>query len=208
VLFVIAHLLGNLTLLSSNPDLFNSYAKKLEDLGALLIVAEVGLILMFGLHILNGFWLKKTNLSARPVAYSKWQSKGAAQSSKSSRNMALTGTILLIFLILHIVQFKFGPSIESGYIAELNGGTTRDLYRLVFETFQNPAMVVLYVGVMIFLGMHVKHGFWSALQSMGLLSSRNSRTTAWIGYSIALILAVGFIALPVWLYFNLGAHLR
>ena len=81
--------------------------------------------------------------------------------------MILTGLVLLAFLVIHIWQFKFGPAIEEGYVAQLHGENVRDLHRLVVETFKKPGYVLFYVFSMSLLGMHVRHGFWSALQSMG-----------------------------------------
>ncbi len=203
--FIVMHLLGNLTLLAPDAGPFNLYAHKLDSLGPLKILAEVGLVALFGLHILNGILLKLDHKRARPVSYGYApKSKGGpSYSNASSRNMIVSGSILLFFLILHIVQFRFGPSLSEGYTTLLDGGVeARDLHRLIVETFSNPAMVAIYVGTTLFLGSHVRHGFWSMFQSLGLMKQSRSRALYAAGLVVGLVLAVGFLALPIVLYFR------
>lgn len=201
--FVIAHLLGNLTLLAPSSGPFNTYAHKLQSLGPGLWVAEIGLIVLFGAHIINGILLKRMNSAARPERYGFTpRSKGGpSQSSPSSRNMIVSGMILLGFLILHIVQFRLGPGITQGYRAVLvDGQQARDLHRLVVETFQNPVYVLVYVGAMLFLWAHLRHGFWSAFQSLGASSDRSAARLRAVGILVAALLGVGFLAIPMILF--------
>lgn len=203
--FVITHLLGNLLLLTGNPDLFNTYAFKLEELGPLLYAAEVGLMAVFLGHILTALTLKLGHRAAKPVGYKNFTSKkGPSRYNLSSATMIMTGVALLSFLIAHVVQIKFGPGMAAGYVTQIKVGgelkEVRDLYRLVFELFSQPVTVTLYVLSMLLLGMHLRHGFWSAFQSLGLMHPRFDRAITLIGYTLAALLAVGFLMIPVMVY--------
>lgn len=200
--FLITHLAGNLTLLSKNPDLFNRYAKGLLDLGPLLIIAEVGLLSLALLHIVTAVRLKLNHSKAKPIGYNRQVSKGGPSLwNAASMNMIITGSVLLVFLVLHILHFKFGPGLAEGYATIIDSQETRDLHRLVIESFQDPKIVVFYTGVMILLMLHLRHGFWSAFQSLGLMKPEFSRTFYCFGFFIALLLAGGFTLLPIYLYF-------
>jgi succinate dehydrogenase / fumarate reductase cytochrome b subunit len=200
--FVLAHLLGNLTLLAPTAGPFNTYAHKLDSLGVLKYVAEIGLIVLFGAHIVNGILLKRSNVKAKGVNYAYGQKTkgGPSHFGPSSRGMIVTGMILLAFLILHIIQFRFGPSIAAGYITDVDGEQARDLHRLVMETFANPVYTGIYIGVMLFLWSHLRHGFWSAFQSLGTLNERTRPTVNHIGVATAFVLAIGFLVLPLILF--------
>ncbi len=201
--FVIVHLLGNLTLYRSEGTAFNAYAHTLDSLGVLKLIAEFGLIGVFGLHIYTGLTVKMHNLSARPIGYNQTRSKGGPSlSNPASRNMIITGLVILGFLILHIWQFRFGPGIEAGYVADAKGEAVRDLHRLVVETLKNPLFAGIYSAVMILLGMHLRHGFWSAFQSLGAMNARLTRPIYGFGFVLALLLAAGFLGIPVWIYFG------
>lgn len=201
--FVVVHLLGNLSLYQSGGTSFNAYAAQLENFGGVLTVAELGLLGIFLVHIYSALMAKKNNASARPIKYKKWQSKGGdIPSNFSSRNMVISGVVLLVFLILHVWQFRFGPGIEKGYVVTEKGQELRDLYRLVVEVLKNPFMALFYVVAMIFLGLHLRHGIWSAFQSMGLTSPHTTKRLRIAGAFIGAILAVGFLLIPVWIYFG------
>lgn len=205
VLFVIVHLLGNLTLYAHSGDPFNAYAAKLESLGPLLYVAEIGLLAMILIHIVTAFQVTLHNKSARPIAYSTVQSKkGPSKNNVTSRNMIATGFVLLVFLIIHIKQFKFGNDIADGYTASVNGVMVRDLYRLIVETFVQPLWTAFYVGCMFFLGFHLRHGYWSAFQSLGLINPRWSKPIYALGLILALTLAVGFLSIPIYIFITQG----
>jgi succinate dehydrogenase / fumarate reductase cytochrome b subunit len=201
--FVIIHLLGNLTLLRSSGDAFNAYAAKLESFGPLLTVAEIGLFGVFVFHIGSTLTTKKKNLDARPVSYRQWKSKGGTTPSNlSSRNMAISGSIILLFLVIHIWQFRFGPGMEQGYVTTQDHGPIRDIYRLVLETLKNPLMALFYSVAMVLLGLHLRHGIWSALQSLGLTRPTTSHALRMLGAIIGILLGAGFLILPAWIYFG------
>ena len=208
VIFVITHLLGNLSLYRADGTTFNTYAYTLESLGVILYLLEIGLVGTFLVHIAVALGLTKSNRDARPIAYRSLRSKGGhTLSNVSSRNMIVTGLVLLGFLILHIWQFKYGPGTDAGYVVKKNGVVQRDLHRLVYETFKNPLYVVIYSGAMIFLGLHLRHGFWSAFQSLGAMNARLTKPVYALGVALAVLLAAGFLFIPLWIFFDLPGAL-
>lgn len=200
--FILMHLLGNSTLYLKDSTLFNAYVHKLYSFGNFLLVAEFGLVALFLVHIFAAFRVTFSNKAARPEKYDLQKSKkGPSKNNITSRNMIVSGVILLGFLIFHIYQFRFGPGMEQGYVTEVNGEPSRDLFKLVVEQFQNPLIVAIYVGVMLFLGMHLRHGFWSAFQSLGAMNPRLTKPIYCLGLLIALVFAAGFLFIPIWIYF-------
>lgn len=200
LLFVIVHLSENLLLLAGNPAAYNRWAHFLFSLGPLLTVMELGLLAFFLVHIWSALLVYWDKLKARPRGYSVYRSAGwTSRQTLSSRTMIYTGLVLLAFVIWHVITFRFGPY----YKTVVDGVAMRDLYQLVVEFFSNPINVALYVAVMIFLGFHLRHGFWSAIQSLGAYHPR--WTPVWYsgGVLVAFVLALGFIVIPVWVYLYL-----
>jgi len=198
--FIVTHLLGNLNLFVGS-DAFNGYTEALHSFGPLLIVAEVGLAALFLLHAVSAIQVWRDKKSARAIQNSVVATKGGpSKQTVFSRTMIVTGTVLLIFLIVHVAQFRFGLFGGLDYTTELDGKKVRDLYRLVFETFENPAWVASYMAVMLLLGAHLRHGFWSAFQSVGLLDPKLRPLAYSVGAGFALIIALGFFVMPIYLY--------
>lgn len=197
VLFVISHLLGNLTLLFGGSDAFNLYTYKLFSLGPFLYAIEAGLLLFFLVHIWNGISVSRQNRAARKSRYRKTDyAGGPSKKSTSSLSMIITGLVLMVFLVVHISTFKYGPY----YLTTVDGVQMRDLYRLVVEKFADPLYAFGYMAVMILLGLHLRHGFWSAFQSLGANHPRYSSLIYSSGVVIAVLLAVGFAVIPFVLY--------
>ena len=198
--FIVTHLLGNLNLFVGS-EAFNRYTAALHALGGLLYVAEAGLVALFALHAISAIGVWRSKSAARSVQNTLVASKGApSRQSLSSRTMIVTGSVLLAFLVLHVAQFKYGVFGGAEYTTTVDGEEVRDLFRLVAETFQNPAWVVLYMSVMALLGFHLRHGFWSAFQSIGLLDPR-IRPVAYSASAIfAVVVALGFFVMPLYLF--------
>jgi len=199
VFFILIHMVGNL-IFFSGPSAYNRYAHFIERLGPALWLFESLLLVGVLLHAWIGLRMSWNNLNARSEPYTQYQSMGRPSfQSLSSRTMAVTGPILLIFLISHLLSFKYG----TYYTTVIDGVEMRDLAQLLLEKFQNPLYTGGYVGVMAVLSLHLRHGVWSALQSLGLMK----RTVAWtlytLGLVVALLIAMGFIALPLAIYFHL-----
>lgn len=194
VTFVVVHLLGNLTLFFS-ASAYNQIAYVVEKLGPLTYLIELGLLAIALLHIYIGTQIYIGKRKARPVAYAEYESAGEpSRQNLSSRTMIFSGLLLGVFLVFHLATFKFGPYYE------LPGSTHRDLSRLVFETFHKPTYTAAYVIVLSGLGLHLRHGLWSALQSLGVATKPATyAASAVLGGAIAL----GFIGLPLSIYFGL-----
>ena len=150
--FLIGHMLGNLTILMG-PEGINSYAAGLRDLpfGALWI-ARIGLVVFFGLHIATAIKLTAQNRAARPVAYAY---KNANEASYASRVMAMTGMLLLAYLIFHLATFTFHVGIDA---PSLDAQGRTDVYSMVVASFQNPLCSLLYIVSMLVVGFHMGHG--------------------------------------------------
>ena len=199
-LFVLFHMAGNLTLFAGSQA-YNKLAHFLESLGILLYIVEFTLLGLGIFHAIVGISIRLNTLKARPVGYSsRLTSVGEpSKQSISSRSMAITGLILLGFLVLHLSTFKFG----AYYSTVIDGVEMRDLSSLVIEKFHNPIYAFGYAGVMIMLGLHLRHGIWSAWQSIGVLDAKISPAVYAIALVLAILIAVGFIVLPLAIYFDL-----
>lgn len=195
VLFVIAHLFGNLTLLMG-PEAFNGYAHFLESLmhGLFIYFAEAGLILFLVAHAISGVWVYINKLRARGSRYAVTaDAGGVSRKTLSSRAMILTGPLLLVFIVLHVLHFKYGPE----YTTTVHGVVMRDLYRLVVAEFHKPLITALYVLVMILLGSHLRHGVWSAIQSLGATRPSVIPALCRLSLAVGIVLAFGFIYIPL-----------
>lgn len=200
VLFIIFHLGGNLAIFGE-PDAMNRYSLTLHNFGPLLWFARIGLLVVFVIHAWIGIsiWLKKRK--ARPEHYQVYSSKGGpSKQSLSSRSMAFTGVVLLVFVIFHINTFALG---DAGTVM-IDGQEAADIKSLVIETFQNPFYAFGYAFVMLLLGTHLGHGVWSAFTSLGMSSKKASAFMYTIGGILAVVLAIGFLFIPIYIYFGGG----
>jgi succinate dehydrogenase / fumarate reductase cytochrome b subunit len=204
--FVLVHMFGNLTFFSPDEQAYNAYAHKLISLGPLLWAIEIGLLAFFVVHIVLGVKIYVGKKAARPVDYAEYKSVGGpSKQSAASRTMIVTGVILGLFLVFHLLSFKYGPSIDDGYVTMLHGEEARDLRRLMVEKFQQPLYAFGYPLVMLLLGFHLRHGVWSALQSLGAMKPSWSPFFYSLAAVIGALIAVGFLVLPLWVYFGGGA---
>jgi succinate dehydrogenase / fumarate reductase cytochrome b subunit len=184
ILFLIAHVAGNLTLYADKDGAkFNAYAAQLEALGPLKLVAEVGLVLLFGTHIALGMRAILENREARPQRYKDLAPKG--NRTFASMTMAITGIVVLVFLVIHIIDFRMADFSEKGLAA------------LVVERLSSPAGGAIYFISMAFLGVHLWHAFQSAMQTLGLRHPAYAPTILTLGRALAVALAVLFASFPV-----------
>ncbi len=202
-LFVLVHMVGNLSFFSEDPNAYNVYSHTLLSLGPLLYAIELGLLAFILVHIAVGVRIFIGKKAARPVDYAEYSSAGEpSKQSLSSRTMIVTGSILLVFTVLHLISFKYGPGIAEGYVVDVEGESMRDLRRLLIEKFQSPLYAFGYPAVMILLGFHLRHGIWSALQSLGAMNPRLTPAVYAAGGILAALIAVGFLILPLWIFFG------
>jgi succinate dehydrogenase / fumarate reductase cytochrome b subunit len=115
--------------------------------------------------------------------------------------MIYTGTIILVFLVLHIIHFKFGADYS---ITLESGKEVRDLRKLVLEEFQKPGIVAAYVGVLALAIFHLSHGFWSAFTSLGMKHGETSKKVQTAAYAFALVIMLAFIFIPLYIFITGG----
>lgn len=202
-LFLIIHLLGNITLFTGNPPGkdFNQYAHFLESFGILFTVAEIGLLAFFLLHISTALYSNFINTSARQDRYAVSSfAGGKSKKTYASQSMVLTGVVIMAFLIWHVLQFRLGIYYDTIYLDFNNGEPIRDLYRNVTEEFTNLWVVAGYTIAMSLLSLHLGHGFWSSFQSLGIHGKSFTRITYSISYLLGTIISVGFLIIPIYIY--------
>ena len=192
--FLVMHLAGNL-LLYLGPATFNHYSDALIS-NPLVYPAEAGLVLLFVLHAWKTIQLTLRSHKARPAGYVEKHSAGhTTRKSLASSTMIVSGLFLLLFVPIHINTFKFGTYYDS---AEAG---VRDLHRLVIEVFSKPGYVAFYVVGMVIVGFHLWHGASSAFQTVGIDTPRTTPVIRRLGQAAAIILAGGFLSIPIWVYF-------
>ncbi|MCX6274734.1 MAG: succinate dehydrogenase cytochrome b subunit [Bacteroidetes bacterium] len=192
ILFLLEHLYGNLLLYKLDGGVsFDEYS---EFMAGNMIIRTIEFVL-FGaiiVHAIDGLLITMANRKARPVAYETNRQSG--NSSWFSRNMGLTGTVILAFLIIHLktffVNFRFGHLEET-------------MAQNVAKAFQIPLYASFYVFAMVLLGMHLNHGFQSSFQTLGLNNKKYNGTVKYMGTFVALLFMVGFASFPIILYFDL-----
>lgn len=195
-LFLVVHLGGNL-LLYVGPEAYNHYAHALHSQEWFVKIAEAGLVLLFGLHIVLAFWTTRENRSARKTRYevkeSKLQDRLLLGWIRPETWMFISGAIVLGFLILHLSDFALGLRLRVPYEEE-------PFDRAVRVLNNSLSFWVYFVGCVI-LGAHLGHGAASAFQSLGVNHPRYNGLIHWTGIVFAVAIAAGFASLPWWALF-------
>jgi succinate dehydrogenase / fumarate reductase, cytochrome b subunit len=189
MLFLIIHLAGNMSLYGG-PKAFNGYVGILEIIKPLIRVIEVILGLVFVFHIINGIRLWIENKIARPQQYAINGSR--KNTDVFSRTAFITGSIIFIFLILHLqtIWYKFNYT-----------GSELDLYNITTEWFTLWWYSALYIVAIILLGFHLNHGFQSAFQTFGWNNKKYFPFIEKLGTAYAFIMTLGFGSIPIYFYF-------
>lgn len=163
--FVIIHMLGNLQIFLG-PEAINEYAHLLKSKPGLLWGARMGLLVIAALHIITAVQLVLRNRAARPVQYSSGKAPVAA--SLASRTAAISGTILLLFIVFHLLHYTVGLVDPS--LLQLQRGGVHDVFGMMVQGFSNPLIAVIYLASMALLCLHLAHGVGSMFQSLGIKS--------------------------------------
>jgi len=209
--YLIVHLVGNL-LVFLGPETFNNYSHVLVS-NPLIYPLEIGLAAIAGLHIWKAVTNYRANRNARPVAYHKQEWAGEkSRRSAASWTMIITGSLTLLFIILHLVTLKFGTFHEyhapahAGVpaAAPAGGHAVRDLYRTEVELFKQPGWVLFYVAGMVVIGFHLWHGFWSAFQSLGAANQKALPGLMQTGKVLTIVIVGGFIFVTLYVAFVLS----
>jgi len=192
VLFVIGHLLGNLQVFMG-PEPINRYSLFLQSLGELLWVARIGLLVMIALHIWTAVSLTLENRAARPIDYME---KNYKKASYASRTMAMSGLIVLAFIIYHLMQFTF--MVTHPIYRDLKDPLGRhDVYSMIILGFRQPLIAAGYIVGVFLLCLHLSHGISSMFQSLGL---NNNAWRKWLsqgGQFLGWLIFVGYITIPI-----------
>jgi succinate dehydrogenase / fumarate reductase cytochrome b subunit len=192
--FLITHLVGNLTMyLGDDGEVFNAYSAALHDFGMLLYVAEIGLLAIFVSHIVlvARLVLKQRKAGgAGRYAMTNTKKEGGGLGLKSSRMMSISGTVLLVFLTVHIWDFRLQVEPDT------------NLFEMVKTALKEPWRVGLYVVGSFLVGWHVFHGFQSAFRSLGLNHSALTPALSKVGTLLAVLFGLGFASFPLWLFFT------
>ena len=176
----------------------------------LIRTAEIGLFVFLLIHIIQGLLLWKQNKSARPVKYVV--TKPNENSKWYSRSMGLLGTLILIFLVLHLYHFwtpsRFGGignvrSLEETVLSDYNNQPVHDLYKEMLVVFQNNLLVVIiYVLGVISLCWHLLHGFQSAFQTFGWNHKKYTPLIKLLGVGYSIIICLLFAMMPIAIYLH------
>jgi succinate dehydrogenase / fumarate reductase cytochrome b subunit len=196
-LFLISFLVVHATLnsfifINDGGHLFNEGA---EFMGTNPVIRTMEIVLFIGLllHIIKGLSLWSQNNQARPVKYAVVD--GKANSKWYSRSMGLLGTLLLMFLIVHLRHFWY----ESRLTDRITGGETT-LFAEMSLVFENVWVVILYVLAMVSLSYHLMHGFQSAFQSLGMNHKKYTPMIKGVGFWFSIIVPLVFALMPVVMY--------
>jgi succinate dehydrogenase / fumarate reductase cytochrome b subunit len=192
VAFLLVHLIGNLYVFQGREAL-NAYAAWLKA-NPLLWPARIGLLAAFGLHVWLGVSLARENRAARPVRYAH----GLAQPARTlaSRSMALSGAVVLAFVIYHLAHFTFGAvQPEAHSLVDAKG--RHDVYGMVVAGFRNPWVLASYLAAVVLLGAHLAHAVQSALQTFGVRYRHGQRLVPGLALAVVAAITLGNLALPV-----------
>ena len=192
--FVLLHMYGNLKAFAGH-DAFNEYAHHLRTLGTPMLpyagalwIIRVVLIGSLAVHVYSAFTLWARAKGARKIRYQVKKHTGA---TFASRMMRWGGVTLLLFIIWHLLNFTVGK-------VNVQGGPTNDPYNLLVDTFETWWMTLIYLLAMLALAMHLRHGTWSAAQTLGLTNNARARRNAkGLGLILAVVVGGGFSLVPV-----------
>ncbi len=195
VAFVVLHMLGNLQVFVG-PEKMNRYAAFLQGLGELLWLARIILLIALILHVMMAWQLMQRSRMARPLGY---QQREPQVSTVASRTMRWGGVLILVFVIFHILHFTTGTLFPyaSRTDAMYPAFDHANVYGNIIAAFRSPWVVTFYVVAMLFLLLHLFHGAWASLRTLGLVKPSPRPLQRPVATIIALAVWLGFTAIPV-----------
>ncbi len=205
IIFLIVHLLGNFQLLADDGgESFNLYAQFMQTFTPIKLTSYL-LYFFILLHAIQGWMLWLKNRKARgPEKYAITDVKATNTVAGFAKNMGWIGTIIFIFLLIHLYQFWLQMKMGTLPMAEYDGELVIDLYAPVMEAYTNLGYVIFYVVCMIVLGFHLWHGFQSAFQSLGLSHKKYTPLIHFLGKAYTIIVSLGFALIPILFYLKHG----
>ena len=197
ILFLVVHLIGNLQLLKHDDGhAFNVYAQFMTSNPLIKIISYVNYILIL-VHIVWAILLTSRNRKARG---GEGYAVNKNSSAWTSRNMGILGSIIFIFLVIHLRGFwarmHWGPIDFVDY----DGEQVKNLYAIVADAYSSASYVALYVISMLILAFHLWHGFASAFQTLGLNHPKYNPIIRFVGRAFAIIVPALFALIPIWMY--------
>jgi succinate dehydrogenase / fumarate reductase, cytochrome b subunit len=190
LLFLIAHMIGNLKVFYGRAE-YNAYAAWLRTMGApavphrwALTIIEIVLVVCVLLHIGSAAELALRARRARPVRYHG----GRPKQGYASRTMRVGAILVVLFVIYHLLDLTFRVANPKGIAG--------DPYDNVVADFNNPVVTIFYAVALIVLGLHIRHGVWSALQTLGRSNDRREKAINVFAIAFAVVLIAGFLAVP------------
>lgn len=203
IVFLIVHLLGNLQLLANDGgESFNSYAYFMTT-NPLIKTVSYGLYLFIILHAYLGIVIWFKNRAAKGSSYAV---SSDAKVTWASKSMALLGTLVLAFILIHMGDFWFKMKFTDQLaMVSVNGmdAQVKDLYSQVAYTFANPFMVGAYIIGLIALAFHLWHGFQSAFQTLGINHSKYTPIIKTVGKLYSVIIPIAYAIIPLYYFFVL-----
>ncbi len=185
--FLLEHLIGNLLLfINDGGVIYDAYGEFLSG-NIVIRTVEIGLFLGFLAHIAYGTTLWLRNKRKRPTPYE--QNNPSANSTLASRIAFVSGSIVFIFLVIHLKTFFTPLRFDA---------THPSAYRLVTDAFQSPWYVGFYLFALFLLGYHLRHGFQSAFQTLGWLQSRYKKLIMFFGFIFWFIIPLGYAIIPIY----------
>ena len=198
ILFLTGHVAGNLQLFFDDGGLaFNEYGKFMSTNPGVKVLSYLTYFSII-LHVIYSIILTRLNQQARPDKYA--YSGGDKGSVWTSRNMGILGTIILIFIVIHLRNFWY--EYRFGSLPTMANSDLVDLYTLVKTSFSQWWYVLLYVVSMVFLGFHLSHGFQSAFQTLGLNHKAYTPVIQKIGLAYSIIVPALFASIPIYMFFT------
>jgi succinate dehydrogenase / fumarate reductase cytochrome b subunit len=195
ILFLVVHCYVNAMIFWNDGGEKFTEAAHFMGTNVVIRITEIGLFAFLILHIVQGLKLWAKNRSGRSVRYAV--SAGNATSKWYSRSMGILGTLILLFLVIHISAF-WAPNRAS----QTMGNGELDLYGMMRDTFQNPIIVVIYLFGCISLAWHLVHGFYSAFQTLGLATNRYKGMIKAVGVGFSIIVPIIFALMPIAFFFH------
>lgn len=201
ILFLVIHLIGNLQLLANDGGkAFNIYSDFMGN-NTLIQIISKGNFFFIALHTIQGILLYFKNKSAKGMKYAV---APRDKTTWASKNMALLGTLILAFILMHLghfyFQFKFNEAAQA--MVSYDGAEMIDAYSRVSQVLTNPIWLGCYLVGLLVLAFHLSHGFESAFQSLGLRHKKYTPFISLLGKAYSIIIPLGFAIIPLYMFFT------
>ena len=200
ILFLLVHLIGNLQLLADDGGRsFNIYTEFMSHNPVIQTISK-GNFFFILLHTVQGLLLAYTNKKAKGSSYAVSANNNT---SWASRNMALLGTLILAFILMHLWHFYFNFKFGNDYqLVNVDGQQIIDANEKVVYILTQPVWLISYLIGIAVLAFHLYHGFGSAFQTLGIRHKKYTPVINFVGKAYAILIPVGFAIIPIYLYFT------